>query len=92
MSRRTLATARHSGRAMRFMRSISACARLSSSPVAAYERLVPHLATRDGVWMFPRGLGEAQYVLERVSVAGAVPADRFAEVTREGPWVLWRRR
>ena len=64
----------------------------ADAPVAAYERLVPHLATRGGIWMFPRGLGEAQYVLERESVAGAVPADRFGEVTREGPWVLWRRR
>ena len=59
--------------------------------VTAYERLVPHLATRRDVWMFPRGLGEAEYVLERASVAGSVPTT-FEEVARDGPWVLWRRR
>jgi uncharacterized membrane protein len=62
------------------------------APVTAYERLVPHLATRRDVWMFPRGLREARYVLERASVAASVPAAEFEEVAREGPWVLWRRR
>jgi len=64
----------------------------ADAAVSAYERLVPHLATRRDVWMFPRGLGEAEYVLERASVAALIPPERFAEVARDGPWVLWRRR
>ncbi len=64
----------------------------AEAPVTAYERLVPHLATRRDIWMFPRGLGEAQYVLERASVAASVPASAFEEVARDGPWILWRRR
>jgi len=62
----------------------------ADASVSAYERLVPHLATRPDVWMFPRGLGEAEYVLERASVA--VPSERFEAIARDGPWVLWRRR
>ena len=62
------------------------------APVAAYERLVPHLAVRRDVWMFPRGMGEAEYVLERATVARLVPAAAFAEVAREDMWILWRRR
>jgi hypothetical protein len=42
--------------------------------------------------MFPRGMGEAEYVLERATVAASVPASTFQEVARDGPWVLWRRR
>jgi uncharacterized membrane protein len=62
------------------------------APVTAYERFVPHMGTRRHVWMFPRGLGEAEYVLERASVAASVPPERFEAVARDGPWVLWRRR
>ena len=60
------------------------------APVAAYERLVPHLALRREVWVPPRGLAEAQYVLAREVDARTVPPHRFEVVARDGPWLLWR--
>jgi uncharacterized membrane protein len=62
------------------------------APVAANERLVPHLATRSRVWVPPRGLTEAEYVLVRTVEAHAVPADRYDAVARSESWILWRRR
>ena len=62
------------------------------APVAAYERLVAHLATRRDVWVPPRGLTEAHYVLVRAVDARVVPTDRYEVIAREESWVLWRRR
>ena len=58
--------------------------------ISANERLVPHLSTRTGVWVFPRGVGESQYVLELLWFAKHVPRDRSQEVARDHDWVLWR--
>jgi uncharacterized membrane protein len=60
--------------------------------VVAHERLVPHLATGRDVWVLPRGLAEAEYVIDLATAAATIPATRFEEVRREGPWALWRRR
>jgi uncharacterized membrane protein len=60
-------------------------------PVAANERLVPHLATRREVWVPPRGLTEAAYVLIRNTDLHPPAADRFAPIATEDIWVLWRR-
>ena len=62
------------------------------APVAAQERLVPHLATRRDVWVPPRGLSEAEYVIIRATDLHLPPADRYTIVARENSWVLWRRR
>jgi uncharacterized membrane protein len=62
------------------------------APVAAYERLVPHLATRRDVWVPPRGLTEAHYVLVRTVEAPAVSTDRYEVIAQDESWVLWRRR
>ena len=61
------------------------------APVAAYERLVPHLATRPDVWVPPRGLTESEYVLVR-TIDRVVLADRFEVVAQDQFWTLWRRR
>lgn len=61
--------------------------------VSAYERLVPHLATRREVYVFPRGVPASEYVLDlETRAAPRVPSDRYEELARAGPWVLWRRR
>jgi uncharacterized membrane protein len=62
------------------------------APVAANERLVPHLATRRDVWVPPRGLIEADYVVARALEAHTIPPDRYEIVARDDAWVLWRRR
>ena len=62
------------------------------APVAAYERLVPHLATRRDVWVPPRGLNEAKYVLVRNVDEIVLPPDRYELVVRDQAWTLWRRR
>jgi uncharacterized membrane protein len=60
--------------------------------VAAYERLVPHLATRPNVWVPPRGLTEADYVLIRTLDKVVLPPDRYELVTQDKVLTLWRRR
>jgi uncharacterized membrane protein len=60
--------------------------------VAAQERLVPHLATRRGVWVPPRGLAEAEYVLIRATDLHPPSADRYAVVAQDRSWILWHRR
>ena len=62
------------------------------APVAAYERLVPHLATRRDVWVPPRGLNEADYVLVRKIDRIPLPDDRFDPMAQDQFWTLWRRR
>jgi uncharacterized membrane protein len=62
------------------------------APVAAHERLVPHLATRRGVWVPPRGLAGAEYVLVRARDLHGVRPDGYDAVTHDGSWILWRRR
>ena len=60
--------------------------------ISANERLVPHLATRTEVWVFPRGVGASEYVLELAWLDKHLPHDRYQEVARDHDWVLWRRR
>jgi uncharacterized membrane protein len=59
--------------------------------VAANERLVPHLATRREVWVPPRGLTEAEYVLIRKSDLHPPASDRYAIIATDDIWILWRR-
>jgi uncharacterized membrane protein len=65
--------------------------------VSVNERMVPHLAARPEVYIFPaRGAAPADYVLEREPVVAATPPDRFEraryrEIGRVGEWVLLTR-
>ena len=63
-----------------------------AAAVAANERLVPHLATRREIYVFPRGVPRSEYILHLVAIAPRVPANRYDEIAREGQWALWRRR
>jgi uncharacterized membrane protein len=59
--------------------------------VSVNERLVPHLATRPEVYVFPAGVERAQWVMDLEStIARAQPAG-FEVVAREQGWVLLRR-
>ena len=59
--------------------------------VSVNERLVPHLATRSEVYVFPTYVERAEYVLDLgQSVARARPQG-FEPVAREGIWALFRR-
>ena len=60
--------------------------------VTAYERFVPHLATRREIYVFPRGVPRSEYILHLVTIAPRIPADRYDEIARAGQWALWRRR
>jgi uncharacterized membrane protein len=62
------------------------------SSVSAFERLVPHLATRPNVWVPPRGIGEADYILIRTTDPQKIPADRYEPIAQQTIWTLWRRR
>ena len=59
--------------------------------VSANERLVPHLAMRRDVFVYPRGLGISAYVVERVEALARRPATGYAETARGGGWVLLER-
>jgi uncharacterized membrane protein len=61
------------------------------APVSANERLVPHLAARAEVFVFPAGLGRSEWVLERAAVLRREAAPGYREAARAGPWVLLRR-
>lgn len=63
-----------------------------SVPVSADERLVPHLATRPEIYLFPAGLERSEYVLARESEIAKTPPPGFAALARDGAWVLLRRR
>jgi uncharacterized membrane protein len=60
-------------------------------PVSVNERLVPHLATRRGVYIYPAGLPESEWVLDRETTLQASPASGYREVGRGGGWALLRR-
>jgi uncharacterized membrane protein len=58
--------------------------------VSANERLVPHLALRPEVFIFPSGIPQSEYVIDLRTVAAKVPPG-YEVVAEEGPWALWRR-
>lgn len=62
-----------------------------AAPVSANQRLVPHLATRREIFVFPHGVGRSEYVLEQESVLGRGSLVGYGEVARESSWVLLRR-
>lgn len=60
-------------------------------PVSVNERLVPHLATRREVYVFPGGVERSEWVLEHETVLARTPASGFEPVARAHGWALLRR-
>lgn len=58
--------------------------------VSANERLVPHLAMRREIFVYPTNAGWSDWVLVRETELAALPAS-YREVARDGGWVLLRR-
>jgi len=61
------------------------------APVAANERLVPHLATRPEVYVFPGSVERSEFVLARESDLARQPLTAYVEIGRAGAWRLLRR-
>jgi uncharacterized membrane protein len=59
-----------------------------TASVSANERLVPHLATRPEVYVFPAGVPRSAFVLE---LRGARVPDGYRAMATDGPWTLWER-
>jgi len=59
--------------------------------VSTNERLVPHLATRRQIFIYPTGLGISEYVLDVEPVLRARPAPGYREIGRAGGWILLQR-
>jgi uncharacterized membrane protein len=59
--------------------------------VSANERLVPHLAARRQIFVYPTGAGISQYVLDLEPVLRAQPANGYREIGRDGGWILLQR-
>jgi len=60
-------------------------------PASVNERLVPHLATRREIFVYPTGAARSDYVLEHESVLSAFPAAGYREIGRSGGWILLQR-
>jgi uncharacterized membrane protein len=61
-------------------------------PVSVNERLVPHLATRREVYIFPTAVARARWVLDLDAAIDRAAPDGFEVVAREQGWTLLRRR
>ena len=59
--------------------------------VSTNERLVPHLATRREVYIFPTGVERSRFILDRANEVAKTPPGGFAPLRREGDWLLLRR-
>ena len=59
--------------------------------VSANERLVPHLATRRQIFVYPTGVGISEYVLDLEPVLRTQPANGYREIGRGGGWILLQR-
>jgi uncharacterized membrane protein len=61
-------------------------------PISVNERLVPHLAARAAVYIYPAGAAASAWVLEHETVLARAPAPAFEPVERAHGWTLLRRR
>jgi uncharacterized membrane protein len=59
--------------------------------VSTNERLVPHLATRREIFIYPTGAGISDFVLDIEPVLRARPAAGYREIARAGGWILLQR-
>jgi hypothetical protein len=60
-------------------------------PVSVNERLVPHLATRTEVYVFPTGVERSAWVLELETSIAREKVTGFEVVARARGWALLRR-
>jgi len=60
-------------------------------PVSVNERLVPHLATRREVYIYPTAVERSEWVLDHETVLARAPASGFERVADAHGWVLLRR-
>ena len=60
-------------------------------PVSVNERLVPHLAARREVYIFPAGVETSRFILDRANEVARTRPAGFSLRRREGSWVLLRR-
>jgi len=60
-------------------------------PVSVNERLVPHLATRREVFIYPAGVERSSYVLDLESALSAHPPAGYREIGRSRSWILLQR-
>ena len=63
----------------------------AGAAVSANERLVPHLAARREIFIYPTGAGRSDYILDLEAVLSARPADGYREIGRGGGFILLRR-
>jgi uncharacterized membrane protein len=56
--------------------------------VSTNERLVPHLATRAQIFVYPTGAGVSTYILDLEGVLRAQPAGGYREIGRANGWIL----
>ena len=52
------------------------------------ERLVPHLATRRQIFIYPPGAGISTYILDLEVVLRTHPATGYREIGRASGWIL----
>ena len=57
---------------------------------SVHERLVPHLAMRREIYVFPTGVPRTEWMLDLATDAPNVPPG-YRTVVRDGPWELWRK-
>jgi uncharacterized membrane protein len=63
-----------------------------TAPVSANERLVPHLATRREVYVFPEFVERSDWILDQETTVTQARVQGFEMIAREGGWALLRRR
>jgi len=56
--------------------------------VSTNERMVPHLATRRQIFIYPTGIGISTYVLDLEVVLRTQPATGYREIGRANGWIL----
>ena len=56
--------------------------------VSTNERLVPHLAMRRQIFVYPTGAGISTYILDLEVVLRTQPATGYREIGRAGGWIL----
>jgi uncharacterized membrane protein len=63
----------------------------AAAAVAVNERLVPHLATRREVYIFPDFLARSEWILDQESAVSQARVEGFETVARERGFILLRR-
>jgi uncharacterized membrane protein len=64
----------------------------ADAAVSANERLVPHLATRAQIFVYPTGNGVSTYILDVEGMLRAQPPGGYREIGRANGWILLQNR